>query len=362
MNASKSILVAIMSLGATLITMPLAFAEPNTSYARVSKLYSTMDGLFQAVELELVTVGSSPLALGGRMLTVRDRHGNVRSNKPLSSQFDGPIQRPYLLLATFADDDWDGIPSANADVQVAQRLLPIEGGTIEIEGMDTWTFGWLPLSGMHALARDGSIVPAILNRYMRVPWGNTDVYTYVAEFSGNLAIEYYHAGMDHYFLTALASEQEMLESGQIPGWKTTFRSFQVLAWAAVANAESRSSPVCRFLKFYPDGYTHFLSPVAAECSLLSETGFGILESDAFFHVVAADPVTGECPKTITFDQPLSGTQSTYGPFRPVYRLWNGKAEANHRLVMGKAQRDLMVSKGWVSEGYGPDGVSFCTSG
>jgi hypothetical protein len=362
MNASKIVWSAIISFVATLVTLPVAIAEPDTSYARVSKLYSTMDGWYQAVELELVTVGSSPLALGGRMLTVRDRSGNVRSNRPLSSQFDGPIQRPYLLLATFADDDWDGIASLNADVQVAGRLLPIDGGTIEIEGMDTWTFGALPLTGVHALARDGSVVPAILNRYMRVPFSDPAVYTYAAEYYGNRAVEYYHAGMDHYFVTAMASEQEMLESGQIPGWKTTWRSFGVLSRAAIANEGSKSAPVCRFLKIYPDGYTHFLSPVAAECSLLSETGFGILESDASFHVAAADPVTGECPKTITFDQPLSGTQFTYGFFYPVYRLWNGKAEANHRLVREKAQRDFMVSKGWVSEGYGPHGVSFCTSG
>jgi len=44
---------------------------------------------------------------------------------------------------------------------------------------------------------------------------------------------------------------------------------------------------------------------------------------------------------------------------PVYRVWNDRADTNHRYLTDLALRDVMVAQGGVAEGYGPDRVDMC---
>ena len=44
---------------------------------------------------------------------------------------------------------------------------------------------------------------------------------------------------------------------------------------------------------------------------------------------------------------------------PVYRLWNQRADSNHRYTIDRAVRDQMVAAGYVAEGYGTDPVAMC---
>jgi hypothetical protein len=75
------------------------------------------------------------------------------------------------------------------------------------------------------------------------------------------AIEYYYAGMDHDFVTALPDEIANLDSGSTAEWQRTGRLFPVFP----ANAAGRA-PVCRF-------FSTSLAPKSAalpnECGLLS---------------------------------------------------------------------------------------------
>lgn len=70
----------------------------------------------------------------------------------------------------------------------------------------------------------------------------------------------------------------------------------------------------------------------------------VLESLAVMHVVLPNRLTGACP---------SGT-------RPVYRLWNGRADSNHRYTTDAGVRDQMAGQGYVREGYGPEAVAMCS--
>ena len=45
--------------------------------------------------------------------------------------------------------------------------------------------------------------------------------------------------------------------------------------------------------------------------------------------------------------------------RPVFRLWDGRADTNHRYTTRLDLHDAMIDQGWISEGYGPLGVAFC---
>ena len=44
----------------------------------------------------------------------------------------------------------------------------------------------------------------------------------------------------------------------------------------------------------------------------------------------------------------------------MYRLWNQRADSNHRYTADPATKALMLAKGYASEGYGPNGVAMCT--
>jgi hypothetical protein len=50
--------------------------------------------------------------------------------------------------------------------------------------------------------------------------------------------------------------------------------------------------------------------------------------------------------------------SSFGPSTP-YRLFNGRTDANHRFTTDLAVRTQMIGKGYVPEGYGPQGVALC---
>ena len=67
-----------------------------------------------------------------------------------------------------------------------------------------------------------------------------------------------------------------------------------------------------------------------------------LETDSIFEVPvpAAD---GSCPTGYT----------------QVYRNYNGRADVNHRYTTNLVDRETMIQRGWVSEGYGPKGVAMC---
>ena len=61
-------------------------------------------------------------------------------------------------------------------------------------------------------------------------------------------------------------------------------------------------------------------------------------------VPSPDTATGACP---------AGTI-------PVYRLWNGRADSNHRYTADPVTKAQMLAKGYVAEGYGSDAVSMCS--
>ena len=69
----------------------------------------------------------------------------------------------------------------------------------------------------------------------------------------------------------------------------------------------------------------------------------ILESTAVMFLAAPNPVSGVC---------AAGTV-------PVYRVWNARADTNHRYTTSLAVRNQMLAQGHIAEGYGPDAVIFC---
>jgi probable HAF family extracellular repeat protein len=154
-----------------------------------------------------------------------------------------------------------------------------------------------------------------------------------------VAVEYHHAGFDHYFMTAIADEIAKLDDGRIAGWSRTGGTFNVYAGEQVG-----TSPVCRFFStaFSPKS-SHFYTAGIAECAIVQRKPEWQFEARVFN--VAVPDLAGNC---------VAGTQ-------PVYRLYNNGmgAAPNHRYTTSLDTRAAMIAQGWVPEGYGPDAVIMC---
>jgi hypothetical protein len=156
------------------------------------------------------------------------------------------------------------------------------------------------------------------------------------------AVEYYHADLDHYFTTSIPGEIAALDAGNPPGWSRTGGAFRV--WPGAASAPPGASPVCRIYLPPAFGNSHFYSASPVECAGVRERfpAF-VFEGDDVMAVHLPDATSGACPPATI----------------PVFRLWNQRADTNHRYTTDPSTRLAMIGRGHVPEGYGNDGVVFC---
>jgi hypothetical protein len=176
------------------------------------------------------------------------------------------------------------------------------------------------------------------------------LFTVGAHAAAVTVVEFYNAQLDHYFMSPLAPDIDALDSGRIAGWNRTGYNF--LAFGAAADAPGLS-PVCRYYIPPEHGDSHFFSASPAECAAVqarigSDPNYSnyVLETAAAFYVALPDAATGACP----------------AGYVPVFRLWNQRADSNHRYTTDATVRDAMIARGYVPEGYGPQGVAMCSPG
>ena len=154
-------------------------------------------------------------------------------------------------------------------------------------------------------------------------------------------IEYYWAARDHYFISANPTEIAALDAAPPGGWARTGQSF-----GAYAQATGITSRACRF--YIPPAYgdSHYFSASPEDCAAV-QVKFPIFtyETQNAFYIDLPDVNTGACP---------AGTV-------PVYRLWNNRADTNHRYTTSLAISAQMLANGYVAEGYGPNQVSMCAA-
>jgi serine protease len=154
-------------------------------------------------------------------------------------------------------------------------------------------------------------------------------------------IEYYWAARDHYFITANPAEIAALDAAPPGGWVRTGQSF-----GAYAHAIGITSRACRFYIPPTFGDSHYFSASPEECAAV-QVKFPVFtyETQNAFYIGLPDVNTGACP---------AGTV-------PVYRLWNNRADTNHRYTTSLTIRNQMLAKGYLAEGYGTDPVSMCAA-
>ena len=160
-----------------------------------------------------------------------------------------------------------------------------------------------------------------------------------AQAASGTAIEYFNAGLGHYFLTAFPEEAASLDAGTPSGWVRTGMSFPV-----DTDASGGGLPVCRFftVAFAPKS-SHFYTPYAAECAKVKGDPVWTYEAVAFY--LALPDAAGNC-----------GTGTT-----PVYRFYNNGVTGapNHRYTADAGIVRLMKAQGWTQEGDAITGVFAC---
>ncbi|HTS22753.1 MAG TPA: hypothetical protein VMN79_13190 [Casimicrobiaceae bacterium] len=154
-----------------------------------------------------------------------------------------------------------------------------------------------------------------------------------------VAVEYYDAAWNMYFVTAFPDEIAALDGGAFGGaWKRTGETFNV--WTDPADG---LVPTCRFFSatFAPKS-SHFYTPYAAECASLMGTVW-LYEGIAFYLRLADDD--GQCP----------------GGSIPVFPLYNnGMGGApNHRYTTSFQILYAMENMGWSQEGNGDTETFAC---
>ena len=206
-------------------------------------------------------------------------------------------------------------------------LLTLNGGGFyEVRG---GLFGGLAScqdpSGLDIYSRLDNLLPLV--RQYLTP-GNNPSGTVVA-------VEFYNAALQHYFISTAPNEINDLDTGVHVGWERT--GFRFLAYAAQV---SGTSPVCRFYRSPAYGDSHFYSASPAECAATAAAHpvDWIYESPSVFYIPLPNTTTGTCP----------------GGTLPVWRFFN-QLTTNHRYTTDVATRDTMNSlpSVWIAEGYGP---------
>jgi hypothetical protein len=158
-------------------------------------------------------------------------------------------------------------------------------------------------------------------------------------------VEYYYSVLDHYFITQFTDEIAALDAGVHPGWVRTGQSF-----LAYRPEQGVGLPVQRWYGLPSSGLdTHFFTLGGDDVVfLLNHPSQWERESNAAF--------AAGFPSVVIEGVGVPGCPSGEVP---VYRLWNRRADSNHRYTTDPAIKAQMIAKGSVAEGYGPDAIMMC---
>jgi hypothetical protein len=139
-------------------------------------------------------------------------------------------------------------------------------------------------------------------------------------------------------MSSLLPDIQALDSGHFPGWIRTGHSFK-----AYPQPTTGTSPVCRFYMPAPQD-SHFYSASMAECAAVAaKYPTFMFEAPDVFYISLPDTATGTCPSATV----------------PVFRLFNNRADANHRYTTDLQIKAQMIGQGYTAEGYGPSATIMC---
>jgi hypothetical protein len=249
-----------------------------------------------------------------------------------------PVKIPYLAIGGTLDTIAPLGPITQGMEQLfhARQLVALQGvrhGFDRTAAPDIFTWS---LTFLAAYVQDDALQRARSARMTHVGGGGDDVLLIdyaeplPPDADQRIAVEYYNAALDHYFITAEPAEAAMLDAGiVVPGWRRTGFDFKV------HKADSQFGvPACRFTGTPDIGpSSHFFTINPVECELVKANPFWTYEGIAF----KAD---------LPFGEDCAADRV------PVIRLYNnGKGgQANHRYLTSHSEIANTLAQGWIREG------------
>ena len=335
-------------------TAPAILPVPASSSVQHLALQSGKDGKLRLLDLSNLSGQGGSGRTGGEIGAV----GNVL-------QGGGVHTQPAVWVNPSDGSTWAFVANGNG-VAGLKLVIGSGGAPSLVEQWRNTQGGSSPLVANNVLYHAGSRALSALDPATgNVLWTATQIgashwespvvangIVYLTDESGRLTafalpatalkvavIEFYNAAFDHYFMSSRQADIQALDTGIFPGCARTDNTF-----AAYSQSLPGVNPVCRF--YLPPAYgdSHFYSASPAECAAVqARYPFFDFESPALFYIVLPDQLTGACPAATL----------------PVYRVWDNRADTNHRYITSRATRDQMVAAGWLAEGYGNDAVIMC---
>ena len=260
------------------------------------------------------------------------------------------VNKPYLAIA--------GTLDTTAPLNMTRRamnrmgssryLVELLGGQHELRPEDagdviTWTTTFLNAYLDHQYDR------AAMGRFIRmaqVTGGRPDTLTldvhvpFAPALQDTRVVEFYHEGLNHYFMAAGPSEIAGIEAGAAgAGWTRTGLDFK--AWLTMPPAidflPGGIGPVCRFYGRPAGGpNSHFFTASTDECTLVKNGPGWFYEGIGFYlRPVGLNP--RQCP----------------AGFLSVNRAYNNRAaqnDSNHRFTTSDSTIREMGERGWIIEG------------
>lgn len=316
----------LLSRIAALIVLFAAASAAHAAFHlfRIQAIYTNADGSVQFVVLRECCSADGENFLGG--VSLRSSSGGTfvfPRNLP-----SGDTANKSVLIAT---QGFANLGLVAPDYIMPANFLPIGGGNLNYAGVSQLNFGPMPTDGQMVLA-GGATVPNVATNFagQSASVGTT--------LPSAAAVEFYNAGLDHYFVSHITQEIADLDNGVHPGWARTGQSFRVFTASS-----AQTSPVCRFYIPPAKGDSHFYGRGTQECTETAQKNPTFVNEDPqFFFVIL--PTGGVCP---------AGTIN-------VYRVFDNRTDANHRYMIDATIRDMMESqRQWIVEGDGPDRVVMC---
>jgi len=347
----------------------LATGAAAQSTYRITELFSNQDGSIQFIRLTETAGADGQNAFQGFAITVTYRGGTRQWVFPNALPTLQTAHRDVVVgiaplvrvpelgeVPTIFQFTCGCVAVTHPDYVMPANFLPTDGATVDFAGIDRITYAALPTDGASALFADQHVGVAELP-FVSCPGSPLMCPTQLHPTPTLVtAVEYYNAARDHYFITASAPDIDALDNDLFAGWQRTGESFPVGAHASTQldlEYTYYGGPACRFYIPPAEGDSHFFSNSADECAgVQARFPDFMLETSSAFYATAPDPATGVCPVMTGF---IDGDIE----LRPVFRLWNGRADTNHRYTTRPDLRAAMIDRGWISEGYGPLGVTWC---
>ena len=326
----------LLRAGAALALALAALVAQGAPTFQIEEIYSNADGAVQYVVLHETSGLDGQQGFAGGTLMVT--HAGVTKTFTFPANLPGSSTANHRVLV--ASQGLAALGFIVPDYVFPDQFLATDGATLSLFGVDQVVHGVLPTDGVNGIDRNGAPAPNVATNFAGASASIPPVPVTV--------IEYFDAARSHYFISSLQPDIDALDTHRIPGWTRTGQSFQ--AYATFDSGGPDAQPVCRFYIPPQNGDSHFLSASVAECLAILQlmqtnplyAGY-VYETPQAFFIGLPDTATGACPIATV----------------PVYRLWNQRADSNHRYTIDLATKLALIALGYAPEGYGPDAVAMC---